>query len=282
MLVSQLLLWAAVIVQGVLIAALARQVGILHERIAPAGALTLHQKVEVGEVASPMTVTTIEGVALEVGGRRDGRSQLLFFASPDCPVCKSLLPVVRSAARAESDWLDVVLAGDGTKAAYSRLIAEYGLGGEAELTARIADWFQLHAGAGALSTKILQGTVSGVDVVGHKLANAPSFTFNVGPDLTLARGSFGTISVHPSLAYQSSQYFEVINEPILKQKGYALLDAHVDYESADGHFTASGWVKNAAQQFYFTSRVDLLAGFGFIYNHIGNPRTYGVTLGYKF
>ena len=155
-------------------------------------------------------------------------------------------------------------------------------GGEAELTARIADWFQLHAGAGALSTKILQGTVSGVDVVGHKLANAPSFTFNVGPDLTLARGSFGTISVHPALAYQSSQYFEVINEPILKQKGYALLDAHVDYESADGHFTASGWVKNAAQQFYFTSRVDLLAGFGFIYNHIGNPRTYGVTLGYKF
>ncbi len=155
-------------------------------------------------------------------------------------------------------------------------------GGEAELTARIADWFQLHAGAGALSTKILQGTVSGVDVAGHKLANAPSFTFNVGPDLTLLHGSFGTISVHPSLAYQSSQYFEVINEPILKQKGYALLDAHVDYESANGHVTVSGWVKNAAQQFYFTSRVDLLAGFGFIYNHIGNPRTYGVTLGYKF
>jgi len=129
MLVSQLLLWAAVIVQGVLIAALARQVGILHERIAPAGALTLHQKVEVGEVATPMTVTTIDNVPIEVGGRRDGRSQLLFFASPDCPVCKSLLPVVRSAAKAERDWLDVVLAGDGTKAAYSRLVAEHGLGG---------------------------------------------------------------------------------------------------------------------------------------------------------
>ena len=129
MLVSQLLLWAAVIVQAVLIAALARQVGILHERIAPAGALTLHQKVEVGEVASPMTVTTIDNIPIEVGGRRDGRSQLLFFASPDCPVCKSLLPVVRSAAKAEADWLDVVLAGDGTKAAYSRLVADHGLSG---------------------------------------------------------------------------------------------------------------------------------------------------------
>jgi methylamine dehydrogenase accessory protein MauD len=33
-------------------------------------------------------------------------------------VCKSLLPVLRSSARAESGWLDVVLAGDGDSAAY--------------------------------------------------------------------------------------------------------------------------------------------------------------------
>lgn len=127
MLTSQILLWTAVIVQGLLIAALARQVGILHERVAPAGALTLHQKVEVGEVASPMTVTTIEGQPIEIGGNREGRSQLLFFASPDCPVCKSLLPVVRSAANAEGNWLDIVIAGDGSKADYQRLRAASGL-----------------------------------------------------------------------------------------------------------------------------------------------------------
>ncbi len=129
MLTSQILLWTAVIVQALLIAALARQVGILHERIAPAGALTLHQNVNVGEVASPMTVTTMEGAAIEIGGKRDGRSQLLFFASPDCPVCKSLLPVVRSAATAEADWLDIVIAGDGSKADYQRLIGQHGLNG---------------------------------------------------------------------------------------------------------------------------------------------------------
>lgn len=126
-LTSQILLWTAVVVQALLIAALARQVGILHERIAPAGALTLHQKVEVGEVASPMTVTTIEGAPIEIGGKREGRSQLLFFASPDCPVCKTLLPVVRSAANAEADWLDIVVAGDGTKAEYQRLRDNHGL-----------------------------------------------------------------------------------------------------------------------------------------------------------
>jgi methylamine dehydrogenase accessory protein MauD len=127
MLLSQLLLWTAVIVEGLLIAALARQVGILHERIAPAGALTLHQKVDIGEVATPMTVTTIDGGKLEVGGKRHGRSQLLFFASPDCPVCKSLLPVVRSAAKAERDWLDIVIAGDGSEHRYRQLAKDHRL-----------------------------------------------------------------------------------------------------------------------------------------------------------
>ena len=129
MMLSQILLWSAVIIEGLLIAALARQVGILHERIAPAGALTLHQTVEIGEVATPMTMITVAGTPLEVGGKRDGRSQLLFFASPDCPVCKSLLPVLRSAARAEANWLDVVLAGDGNEPAYRRLARDHGLDG---------------------------------------------------------------------------------------------------------------------------------------------------------
>ncbi|WP_298170444.1 methylamine dehydrogenase [Novosphingobium sp.] len=127
MLTSQILLWAAVIGQALLIAALARQVGILHERIAPAGALTLHQKVALGEKATPMTLADVNGAGVAIGGTRDGRSQLLFFASPDCPMCKSLLPVVRSAARAEAGWLDIVLAGDGSKSGYLAMAREHGL-----------------------------------------------------------------------------------------------------------------------------------------------------------
>lgn len=129
MLVSQILLWIAVIVLATLVAALARQVGILHERIAPAGALTLHQKVNVGEAVSSMQFTTLDGNSVEVGGRKSGKSQLLFFVSPDCPVCKSLLPVFKSAARAEAGWLEVMLASDGDEAAQRRMIMEQGLAG---------------------------------------------------------------------------------------------------------------------------------------------------------
>ena len=122
MLASQILLWIAVLVLGTLVAALARQVGILHERIAPAGALTLHQKLTTGDAAPTMELATLSGEALVIGGQRASRSQLIFFVSPDCPVCKSLLPVFKSAARAESDWLDVVLASDGDEPAQRRMI----------------------------------------------------------------------------------------------------------------------------------------------------------------
>lgn len=126
---SQILLWIAVAVLAVLVAALARQIGVLHERIAPAGALTLHQKVNVGDTAPEMTLDTLEGTQVVIGGKRQRRGQLIFFLSPDCPVCKTLLPVVRSARGAERGWLDVVLASDGDAAAHRRLVMAEGLAG---------------------------------------------------------------------------------------------------------------------------------------------------------
>ena len=128
-LASQIMLWIAVGVLGILVMALARQVGVLHERIAPAGALTLHQKVAVGDKGPEMTLTALDGQNIRIGGKRDGRSQLLFFLSPDCPICKTLLPILRSAARAEAGWVDTILASDGDEAAHRRLVMKEGLAG---------------------------------------------------------------------------------------------------------------------------------------------------------
>lgn len=156
------------------------------------------------------------------------------------------------------------------------------LGGEAELTARATDRLTLRAGVGLLDTKIQRGIVSGVDVAGHELSNAPSLTFNGGFDATVLDGDTGKLSLHGDLAYSSSQYFEVINIPRLQQGSYALLSGHIDWESSNGRWNASIWGKNLTNHFYFTSRVDLLAGFGFDYNHISAPRTYGITVGIKY
>jgi hypothetical protein len=46
---SQIALWVAVLALGMVCMALARQIGVLHQRIAPAGALALRQPLKIGE-----------------------------------------------------------------------------------------------------------------------------------------------------------------------------------------------------------------------------------------
>ncbi len=126
--VSTCVLWVAVLVLAALVAALARQIGVLYERVAPAGALMVSRGPAVGEAAPPIHVELLAGGTREIGGRRaDGRSTLLFFVSPTCPVCKELLPAVRSVARVERAWLDVVFASDGPRAEHERFVAREAL-----------------------------------------------------------------------------------------------------------------------------------------------------------
>lgn len=128
LLVSNILLWILVVAMACVIYALVRQIGVLYERIAPAGALAMNRKLEPGMNAPAITVKSLQGKSLDVGGvRSGGRSQLLFFLSPDCPVCKSLLPALKSAAQSESDWVDVILASDGNELDHQGFVTEYGL-----------------------------------------------------------------------------------------------------------------------------------------------------------
>ncbi len=110
---SQVALWVGLLILGIVCMALARQIGVLHQRIAPAGALSLPQALKRGDAAPEMALTALDGSTVQIGGVRGGRSQLLLFISPDCTVCETLLPAIRSAQGAERQWLDIVLASDG-------------------------------------------------------------------------------------------------------------------------------------------------------------------------
>lgn len=156
------------------------------------------------------------------------------------------------------------------------------LGAEADLFIRTSDRWSLRAGVGLLDTEIKQGTVSGVDVAGNELSNAPELSFTGGLDVVAMDNSHGKVSLRADISYSSSQFFEVINVPRLEQDAYTLVGANVEYQSPGGVWNVSFWGKNLTDELYFTSRIDLLAGFGYDYNHIGAPRTYGVTVGVKF
>ena len=108
---SVVVLWVLVVVLAIMVFALARQVGVLYERVAPAGALMINQQLKVGDAAPEVAMQTLTGQVLATGSQA-GRRQLLFFLSPDCPICKTLLPVLKTMHKAERE-VDVVLVSDG-------------------------------------------------------------------------------------------------------------------------------------------------------------------------
>jgi methylamine dehydrogenase accessory protein MauD len=112
--------WILLLCLIAVVLALARQVGILHERVAPLGALMIDSGPKVGDVAPHLALTSIDGTPVSIGKPQD-KSTLLFFLSPDCPVCKKLLPVLSQLRRAEQSWLQLVYASDGERSAHEAL-----------------------------------------------------------------------------------------------------------------------------------------------------------------
>ena len=66
--VSNVVLWVAVVALSVAVLALLRQVGVLHERVAPAGALVSRDGPSVGAPAPVVDVADWEGRSLRIGG----------------------------------------------------------------------------------------------------------------------------------------------------------------------------------------------------------------------
>lgn len=109
--IANIALWFVILALGLLVYVLSRQLSVLYDRVAPAGALAVNQQLAVGDPAPIVAAQSLGGDVVQIGGER-GRSQLLFFLTPDCPICKSLLPVLRTLGKAEP-WLDITLASDG-------------------------------------------------------------------------------------------------------------------------------------------------------------------------
>jgi len=129
LLIAVVLLAIVVFVLVVAVFALARQIGILHTRLAPAGALMTDTGPEVGKPAPKLSMQDIEGRPVTVGGAASA-AMLILFTSPSCPVCKQLVPVAK--AMANDEKLELVFASDGGEAErHEDYIRDMGLDGYA-------------------------------------------------------------------------------------------------------------------------------------------------------
>ncbi|MFT3904770.1 MAG: methylamine dehydrogenase accessory protein MauD [Steroidobacteraceae bacterium] len=118
-----------IVVLGLVVAlwALSRQVGILFERVSPLGALVTDSGPAVGAEAPLFELPSLfDSSVVRIGGS-NARSTLLFFLSPNCPVCKKMLPVLRSLEATEGSWVRLVLASDGNEAEHRRFAESHNL-----------------------------------------------------------------------------------------------------------------------------------------------------------
>jgi len=123
--ISNSLLWILVLILAAMIFALVRQIGILYERVAPAGALMADSGLKTGEETPVLDLETLDGRAIRVGGKSStGKSTLLFFLSPNCPICKTLIPILSAMRKSEANWLEIIFASDGDKKEHREWLRE--------------------------------------------------------------------------------------------------------------------------------------------------------------
>ena len=91
--------WILLAVLAVVVVALARQIGVLHLRLAPLGALEVDDEgPPIGHAPLARTAKAPDGTPILVGG--PGPMRLVAFTSPTCPVCEQVVPSIPVAAMA--------------------------------------------------------------------------------------------------------------------------------------------------------------------------------------
>lgn len=121
-LVSYVTLWLIVTVLMLAALVLARHIGLLHRRLAPASARMENIGLEIGEHAPELAETDMQGRPVSLGSVR-GKQTLLVFFSPACHSCKGLAPALRSIWRSERATTEVVLISLGGDDALNREFA---------------------------------------------------------------------------------------------------------------------------------------------------------------
>ena len=153
----------------------------------------------------------------------------------------------------------------------------YGM--EADLHLTPLPTIELDLTGGWLATRVVKGEVSGNDLRGNRLLNAPTATGSAQASWRIVDAGEDRVTLSAIATYTGPQYFEILNTPGLREGGYVVLNGSLRWDH--GPWRVSIWGKNLGDRRYFTSRIDL-SGFGFDYGHIGTPRTFGASVSREF
>jgi iron complex outermembrane receptor protein len=124
-------------------------------------------------------------------------------------------------------------------------------------------------------------TVPDVQLAGNPTRNSPEWAYNVHAEYDFGLGAGGTFTLAGDVSYKDDVYFTEFARLLEGQDSYTILDAQLRYVSGDGNWTAELWGKNLTDEDVASSTFQLATArvIGVTYMP---PRTYGVTVGYRF
>ena len=115
------------------------------------------------------------------------------------------------------------------------------------------------------------------DASGNRIENSPQWSGIAAIDFTPEIGNY-RFTAHLDYAYRGKVFYDPSNVAIATQHGYGLINANVSIGPERG-VRLEAFVKNLTDKKYFL----LIAGNGLVPAGLsGDPRTYGVRLGFEF
>jgi iron complex outermembrane receptor protein len=136
------------------------------------------------------------------------------------------------------------------------------------------DWLELSANYAKLNAKYESFQIGTVNNTGHHLASSPSSKYNLSAEVNYPVepgyliGSF-------NYAWTDTYNTGAAADPRLQIPSYGLVNLNVGYETDDHRYRVTVWSKNLADTKYvLTNSTQVITG-----TYLGEPRTFGVTLG---
>ncbi len=135
-----------------------------------------------------------------------------------------------------------------------------------------------------------------VDFTGNRLPNTPQFQTTVAIEWRLELGSLGSLTPRWDMTWKDDIFFdpsqgrgtpnvvtrEELSEYAVGQRAYALHDLRLTYEDASGMISVAGWVRNLTDEVYKRNVLDVSTAFDQVNSFVGDPRTYGISVGVKY
>ncbi len=161
-------------------------------------------------------------------------------------------------------------------------------GGEAEFQVQATDALSLRASLGILNQKFKD---FGFNAAGNRIDpsqahffDSPNTTASLAVNYNRAVGSAGAkIQLEADDSYQSRVYFDNSGLNVGTQAGYSQYNASATYVFPTDHLSLSFWGKNLSDKLVVVRSANFMAApLGFAVALFNEPRTYGVTLRYRY